>query len=180
MLWNVLLVKLTKLYTVNYMYSLSALYMLQYVPIVTYSCKLLYSKKKKKKKKKEKDPYFGMGENTKVMPQKTLLSIFSLGKGRESLRLQTLLKKLSKSALSALPPTRKNIFDSDTVWMTHAKIDQNKFTFPQILHLSSNRRVRNLTLYFQFTTLARELTHTMKFEYPERHEFQQHHVSSLP
>ena len=107
MLWNVLLVKLTKLYTVNYMYSLSALYMLQYVPIVTYSCKLLYSKKKKKKK--EKDPYFGMGKNTKVMPQKTLLSIFSLGKGRESLRLQTLLKKLSKSALSALPHTRKNI-----------------------------------------------------------------------
>ena len=70
------------------MYSLSALYTLQYVPIVAYSCKLLYSKKKKKKK--EKDPYFGMGKNTKVMPQKTPLSIFSLGKGRESLRLQTL------------------------------------------------------------------------------------------
>ena len=74
------------------MYSLSALYTLRYVPIVTYSCKLLYSQKKKKKKKKEKDPYFGMGKNTKVMPQKTPLSIFSLGKGRESLRLQTLHK----------------------------------------------------------------------------------------
>ena len=159
------------------MYSLSALYMLQYVPIVTYSCKLLYSKKKKKK---GKDPYFGMGKNTKVMPQKTLLSIFSLGKGRESLRLQTLLKKLSKSALSALPPARKKHFDSDTVWVMHAKIDQNKFTFPQISHLSSNRRVRNLTLYFQFTTLARELTHRTKFEYPERHKFWQHHVSLLP
>ena len=36
------------------MYSLSALYMLQYVPIVMYSCKLLYSKKKKKKKEKKK------------------------------------------------------------------------------------------------------------------------------
>ena len=48
------------------MYSLSALYTLQYVPIVTYSCKLLYSKEKKK----EKDPYFSMGKNTKVMPQK--------------------------------------------------------------------------------------------------------------
>ena len=106
MLRNVLLVKLTKLYTVNYMYSLSALYMLQYVPIVTYSCKLLYSKKKKKQ---EKDPYSGMGKNTKVMPQKTPLSIFSLGKGRESLCLQTLLEKLSKRALSALPPARKNI-----------------------------------------------------------------------
>ena len=57
--------------------------------------------------------------------------------------------------------------DSDNVWTTHAKIDQNKFTFLQILHLSSNRRVRNLTLYFQFTTPARELTHRMKFEYLE-------------
>ena len=119
-----------------------------------------------------------MGKNTKVMPQKTLLSIFSLGKGRESLRLQTLHKKLS--ALSALPPARKKHSDSDTVWTTHAKIDQNKFTFPQILHLSSNRRVRNLTLYFQFTTPARELTHRTKFVHPERHEFWKCHVSSLP
>ena len=113
-----------------------------------------------------------MGKNTKVMPQKTLLSIFSLGKGRESLCLQTLLKKLSKS-------TQKH-FDSDTVWTTHAKIDQNKFTFLQISHLSSNRRVCNLTLYFQFTTLAREITHRMKFGYPERHQFWELHVSLLP
>ena len=55
--------------------------------------------------------------------------------------------------------------DSDNVWTMHAKIDQNKFTFPQISHLSSNRRVRNLTFYFQFTTPARELTHRMKFEH---------------
>ena len=61
------------------MYSLSALYMLQYVPIVIYSCKLLYSKKKKKKK--EKDPYFSMGKNTKVMPQKPHYLSFLLGKG---------------------------------------------------------------------------------------------------
>ena len=70
--------------------------------------------------------------------------------------------------------------DSDNVWMTHAKIDQNKFTFQPISHLSSNRRVCNLTLYFQFTTPARELTHRTKFEYPERHEFRERHVSSLP
>ena len=99
MLRNVLIVKLEKLYTVNYMYSLSALYTLQYVPIVNYFCKLLYSKKKKKK---EKDPYFSMGKKYQSYATKTLLSIFSLGKGRESLRLQT-LHKLSKSALSALP-----------------------------------------------------------------------------
>ena len=55
--------------------------------------------------------------------------------------------------------------DSDNVWTTHAKIDQNKFTFPQISHLSSNRRVRNLTFYFQFTTPARELTHRTKFKH---------------
>ena len=59
------------------------------------------------------------------MPQKTPLSIFSLGKGREFLRLQTLHKKLSKSALSALPPSTQKHSDSETVWMTHAKIDQN-------------------------------------------------------
>ena len=38
----------------------------------------------KKKKKKKNDPYFGMGKNTKVMPQNPLLSIFFLRKGRES------------------------------------------------------------------------------------------------
>ena len=64
-----------------------------------------YSKKKKKKKN---DPYFGMGEkNTKVMPQDPAIYL-SLGKGSESLRLQTLHKKLSKSALSALPPACKS------------------------------------------------------------------------
>ena len=77
MLWNVLIVKLDKLYTVNLYVSLSALYMLQYVPIVTYSCKLLYSKKIKQKKPKKKDPYFGMGKNTKVMPQYPAIYLFS-------------------------------------------------------------------------------------------------------
>ena len=66
MLWNVLIVKLEKLYTVNLYVSLLALYMLQYVPIVSYSCNLHLFKKKKKKKK---DLYFGVGKNTKVMPQ---------------------------------------------------------------------------------------------------------------
>ena len=61
------------------MYSLSALYTLWYVPFITYSCKILYSKKKKKKRKK--DPYFGMGKNTKVMPKKPHYLSFLLGKG---------------------------------------------------------------------------------------------------
>ena len=47
----------------------------------------MYSKKKKKKKK-ENDPYFGMGKNTKVMPQMPRYLSFSLEKGRESLHLK--------------------------------------------------------------------------------------------
>ena len=37
--------------------------------------------------------------------------------------------------------------------------------FMQILHLSSNRRERNLTHPFQFKIPARKLTHNMKFEH---------------
>ena len=96
MLQNVLIVKLAKLYTVNYMYFLSALYKLQYVPIVKVTLVIFIHKKKKKKKRKRKTTRTSVWvKNTKVMPQKTLLSIFSLGKGRESLRLQTLHKKKS-------------------------------------------------------------------------------------
>ena len=75
MLRNVLIVKLGKLYTVNLYVFLSALYTLQNVPIVTYSCNLLF--KKKKKKKEKKDPYFCMGKNTKVMPQYPTIYLFS-------------------------------------------------------------------------------------------------------
>ena len=60
------------------------------------------------------------------------------------------------------------------------KLTKYKFTFPQISHLSSNRRVRNLTFYFQFTTPARKLTHRTKFEHAERHEFRKRHVSLPP
>ena len=67
----------------------SALYTLQYVLIVKVILVILIQKKKKKKKKNQKnDPYFGMGKNTKVMPQNAPLSIFSLVKGREYLRLK--------------------------------------------------------------------------------------------
>ena len=60
--------------------------MLRYVPIVNISCNLyIYSKKKKKKKN---DPYFGMGKKYQSYATNAPLSIFSLGKGRESLRLK--------------------------------------------------------------------------------------------
>ena len=90
MLWNVLIVKVDKLYTVNLYVSLSALYTLQHVPIVTYSCKLLYSKKKKKKKKKKTRT--SVWVKIPKLCHNTPLSIFSLGKGRKSLRLKTLHK----------------------------------------------------------------------------------------
>ena len=81
MLRNVLIVKLAKLYTVNLYVFLSALYMLQYVPIVIILVIVYFSKKKKKKKKKKNNPYFGMGKNTKVMPQYLAIYLFLLGKG---------------------------------------------------------------------------------------------------
>ena len=93
MLRNVLIVKLAKLYTVSSMYFLSALYTLQYVPIVKMTLVIFFFSKKKKKQnktKQKKDPYFGMGEKYQSYAMKTLLSIFSLGKGRESLCLQIL------------------------------------------------------------------------------------------
>ena len=64
MLRNVLIVKLAKLYTVNLYVSLSALYMLQYVPIVIILVIIhLFKKKtkKKKKKKKKKQPVLWYG-----------------------------------------------------------------------------------------------------------------------
>ena len=160
------------------MYSLSALYTLQYVPIVNYSCKLLYSKKKKKKKTRT----LVWVKIPKLCHKNPAIYLFFLGKGRESLHLQT-LHKLSKSAFSALPPATKNILIQTLCGQRMpklTKIDQIKFTLPQLSHLSSNRRVRNLPLYFQLTTPAREVTHRTKFVHPERHEFWKHHVSSLP
>ena len=52
--------------------------MLQYVPIVIILVIIyLFKKKKKKKKKKKNDPYFGIGKNTKVMPQYPAIYLFS-------------------------------------------------------------------------------------------------------
>ena len=95
--------------------------------------------------------------------------------------------------------------DLDKTWMTHIKIAQNVYIFPQILHLSSNRREQNSALYFQFMTPARKLTNNTKFEHfwmqkdmnfgnamilrhfgpekhqksdPERHELWERHDSS--
>ena len=50
-----------------------------------------------------------MGKNTKVMPQKPRYLSFLLGKGGNPYVSKPYIKKLSKSALSALPPAHKNI-----------------------------------------------------------------------
>ena len=51
--------------------------MLQYVPIVIILVIVyLFKRKKKEKKKKKNDPYFGMGKNTKVMPQYPAIYLF--------------------------------------------------------------------------------------------------------
>ena len=55
----------------------------------------------------------------------TPLSIFSLGKGRESLRLKPYIKLIT-SALSDLPPACNNL---DKASMTHLKIAQNMYIF---------------------------------------------------
>ena len=167
------IVKLANLYVLSF----SALYTFWYVLIVKVTLVIFFEKKKQKN-----DPYYGMGKNTKVMPQKPHYLSFLLGKGGNPYVSKPYVKNLSKSALSP-PPQQANHSNSDTVWMTHTKfnqIDHISFTLPQLSHLSSNRRVCNLQLYFQFTTPARELTHRMKFIRPKRHEFQQHHISSLP
>ena len=75
MLRNVLIVKLGKLYTVNLYVFLSALYMLQYVPIVAILVIVHLFKKKKKKKKTTRTLVWV--KNTKVMPQYPTIYLFS-------------------------------------------------------------------------------------------------------
>ena len=101
LLWNVLIVKLAKLYTVNFYVFLSALYTLQYVPIVTILVIVSLFKKKKN------DPYSGMGKNA------TIPRYLSFSWEREGiLTSQNLTLKLSTSALSALPPAQKRFRQS--------------------------------------------------------------------
>ena len=111
MIRNVLIVKLAKLYTVNLYVSLSALYMFQYVPIVIILVIVYLFKKKKKKKREKKEKMTLTSVWVKILKlcHNTPLSIFSLGKGRESLCLKTLHKKLITSVLSDLPPAQNDL-----------------------------------------------------------------------
>ena len=100
-----------------------------------------------------------MGKMPKLC-HNTPLSIFSLGKGRESLCLKPYIKLIT-SALSDLP-------QHAMIWTRHqqrtSKLPKICIFFTQILHLSSNRRERNLAHLFPVMTPARKLTHTTKFK----------------
>ena len=134
--------------TVNLYIFLSALYMLWYVPIVIIFCNYIFIQKKKKKIPK--------------LCHNTPLSIFSLGKGRESLCLKPYIKLIT-SVLSDLPPAHNDLDKASTM---HLKIAQNMYifsckfcTFP----VTEGNEIWHI--YFQFMTPARKLTHNMKFEH---------------
>ena len=123
MLWNVLIVKLAKLYTVNLYVFLSALYMLQYVPIVTILVNCIF------KKKKKNTPYFGMGKNTKVMPQYPAIYLFLLGKGGNPYVSKTYIK--TKVQVCFLPcPQHKKIQIQTKRGRRMSKLPKNKYIFP--------------------------------------------------
>ena len=104
MLRNVLIVKLAKLYTVNLYVFLSALYMLQYVPIVIILVIVFYFKKKKKKKKMTHTPVW---VKIPKLCHNTPLSIFSLGKGRESFISKPYIKTKYKCTFCPAPSMKK-------------------------------------------------------------------------
>ena len=114
------------------------------------------------------------------MPQKTPLSIFSLGKWRESLCLQTLHKKLSTSALSALPPSMQIILIQTLCGRRMPKLTKcsslccNFCTFPVTEGYTICNSISSSQPWQESSPTEQNLSD------PERHEFQKHHVSSLP
>ena len=117
MLQNVLIVKLPKLYTVNLYVFLSALYTLQYVPIVIILVIVFFSKKKKKN-----DPYFGMGKKYQSYATIPRYLSFFPGKGGNPYVSKPYIKTKYKCAFCPAPQHEK---DLDKAWMTHVKIAQN-------------------------------------------------------
>ena len=146
------------------MYFLSALYTLQYVLIVKMTL-VIFIQKKKKKKEKKNDPYFSMGEKYQSYATKPRYLSFLLGKGGNPYISKLNIKNSVKCAFCPAPSTQIILIQTlcGRRMPKLTKIDQIQFTLLQLSHLSSNRRVRNLPLYFQFTTPARELTHRTKF-----------------
>ena len=107
MLWNVLIVKLAKLYTVNLYVFLSALYMLQYVPIVIILVIVYLFKKKKKKKEKKNDPYFGMGKKYQSYATIPRYLSFFLGKEGNPYVSKPYIKTKYKCAFCPAPSMKR-------------------------------------------------------------------------
>ena len=118
-----------------------------------------------------------MGEKYQSYATKPCYLSFLLGKGGNPYVSKLYIKNSVKCAFCPAPSMQ--IILIQTLCGRHTpkltKIDQIQFTLPQLSHLSSNRRVHNLPLYFQFTTPARELTHRMKFVRPRKTQ-----ISEMP
>ena len=125
-------------------------------------------------KKKKQNPSFGSSKKLKSYATNAPLSIFSLGKGRETLMPQNLLKsfKVLHSALSDQKPLQCTSLDLQCVCDTLQKLSicsKLHVHSPQISHFSSNRREQNSAPPFQFVTPGRELiqksTKSMNFRH---------------
>ena len=101
MLPNVLIVKLEKLCTVHLYVFLSALYMLQHVPIVTILVNCIFFKKKKKM------THTSVWVKIPKLCHNTPLSIFSLGKGGNPYISKPYIKTKYKCAFCPVLSTKK-------------------------------------------------------------------------
>ena len=117
MLRNVLIVKLGKLYTVNLYVFISALYMLQYVPIVTFLV-IVHLFKKKKKKKKKKATRTSVWVKIPKLCHNTPLSFSWEREGILMSQKPYIITKYKCAFCSALS-MKKNL---DKAWTMHAKI----------------------------------------------------------
>ena len=101
-----------------------------------------------------------MGKNTKVMPQNALLSIFFLGKGRESLHLKSYEKLSLQVRFLNCSPACTKLDKASTVQPQNCP---KCIFFTRILHLPSNRREGNSALIFQFRTPNKKAHHNTNF-----------------
>ena len=117
------------------------------------------------------------------MPQKPRYLSFYLGKGRESLRLPTLHKKLSKSALSALPPSTQIILIQTLCGQRMPKLTKltkcsslcrNFHTFPVTEGYAICNSISSSQPQQESSPTEQNSSN------PERHEFRKRHVSLLP
>ena len=131
-----------------------------------------------------------MGKNTKVMPQNAPLSIFFLGKGRESLHLKPYEKLSVQMHFLTCSPAHTKL---DKASITHLKIAQNVYfscefnTFPvtegnKIRHLYSsydlNKKAHPQHEFQEQQNYSSLRTRGPSKSDPERHKFLEHKTYS--